>query len=114
MNKDRLANIKGITVHDICFGLGCDECNNTGTNYQLSVSDWIRLRDELLSEVSRLVGELQVVTNFKADADHINRLSDPLRGYIYDLETLCDPAGLVQENAMLRDQNKELLVHMSA
>lgn len=34
----------------------------------------------------------------------INELPEPLRRYIHDLEALCDPAGLVRENWMLREE----------
>lgn len=37
-------------------------------------------------------------------ADNINALPDPLRRYIHDLETMADPAGLVQENYELKAQ----------
>lgn len=35
--------------------------------------------------------------------DNINALPDPLKKYIHDLETNCDPARLVQENTCLWD-----------
>jgi len=48
------------------------------------------------------------LNNFKPTAEQINKLPEPLRKYIHDLETLCDPAGLVQENAYLCEVNEQL------
>lgn len=36
--------------------------------------------------------------------DNINALPEPIRRYVHDLETLCDPAGIVLENHQLRQQ----------
>lgn len=41
-------------------------------------------------------------------ADAINALPADLRTYVHDLQTMCDPAGLVAENALLRDTNLAL------
>lgn len=38
----------------------------------------------------------------------INDLPEPLRRYIKDLQTNADPAGMVAENTLLRDQNRQL------
>ncbi|MYD94131.1 MAG: hypothetical protein F4Y02_10650 [Chloroflexi bacterium] len=40
-------------------------------------------------------------------ADNINRLPEPLRKYIHDVETNCDPAHLVQENERLRQELRD-------
>lgn len=40
--------------------------------------------------------------------ENINALPEPLRLYIAGLETLCDPAGIVRENTLLKDCNKGL------
>ena len=40
--------------------------------------------------------------------DWINRLPEPQRSFVIGLETLCDPAGVVQENVFLREQNQSL------
>jgi hypothetical protein len=37
------------------------------------------------------------------DSEHINALPQPVRNYIHDLETNVDPAGIVAQNALLRD-----------
>lgn len=40
--------------------------------------------------------------------EDINALPEPVRRYIAALETMCDPAGLVRENAQLKDTNRGL------
>jgi len=40
--------------------------------------------------------------------DEINALPERVRQYIHDLETNADPAGTIQENALLKDQTREL------
>jgi hypothetical protein len=37
------------------------------------------------------------------DPQHINALPQPVRAYLHALETNADPAGIVAENALLRD-----------
>ncbi|MCA9817096.1 MAG: hypothetical protein KC652_18425 [Cyanobacteria bacterium HKST-UBA01] len=39
---------------------------------------------------------------------NINALPKLIRKYIHDLETLCDPAGIVRENVILREDLKAL------
>lgn len=41
-------------------------------------------------------------------AENINALPDPLRLYIHELETVCDPAGDVRELYRLKEENKML------
>jgi hypothetical protein len=52
------------------------------------------------------------IEDYSADwtptAANKNRLPKPLRDYISDLETLCDPAGIVRENTMLKQENRAL------
>jgi hypothetical protein len=43
-------------------------------------------------------------------ADNINTLPDPVRRYIHDIETRCDPTGDIQTIACLRDQVKGLVL----
>jgi len=40
--------------------------------------------------------------------DNINALPPPLKDYICHIETLCDPAGMVAENTLLKDQTRQL------
>jgi hypothetical protein len=41
-------------------------------------------------------------------SENINTLPEPIRQFIHDLETQCDPAGMVAENTFLRDQIKQM------
>ena len=36
--------------------------------------------------------------------ENINRLPEKLRRYVCSIETMCDPAGIVAENTLLRDE----------
>ena len=47
-------------------------------------------------------------TDWKPTAENINALPEPIRSYIHGLASLCDPAGIVADNACLRDQNLQL------
>ena len=40
--------------------------------------------------------------------DNINALPGPVRKYVCRIETLCDPAGMVAENMLLKDQTRQL------
>jgi hypothetical protein len=41
-------------------------------------------------------------------AENVNALPDPLRSYIHQLETRCDPSGELRELVLLRDENAML------
>jgi hypothetical protein len=41
-------------------------------------------------------------------AENINTLPNPVKQYIHDLETNADPAGTIQDLALLKDQTKQL------
>jgi hypothetical protein len=68
----------------------------------------------VLAAYDAQAAELATIRAFKPDAAHINGLPEPLREYIYQLETRCDPAGDVQTIASLRDQREELLIERAA
>jgi hypothetical protein len=40
--------------------------------------------------------------------ENTNALPQPLRSYIHELHTICDPAGTVRENVILKQQNRAL------
>lgn len=40
--------------------------------------------------------------------ENINSLPDPVRKYIRDLSCLCDPAGIVAENTIMKDMIDQL------
>ena len=52
--------------------------------------------------------------DFTPTAACINALPEPLRRYIHDLETNCDPAGEVAAITLIRDQNKQLQARIEA
>jgi len=45
----------------------------------------------------------EINTEWKPTPAAVNALPEPLRRYIHDLETNTDPAGIIQENAYLRE-----------
>jgi hypothetical protein len=49
------------------------------------------------------------IDSWQPTAENINALPKPVRHYIYHLETLSDPAGLVREHALLKQQVAALL-----
>jgi hypothetical protein len=51
---------------------------------------------------------INIHDNWLPTSENINALPRPLRKYIHDLHTHCDPAGLVRENALLRDRLEQL------
>jgi|GEM_PF-3027364 len=46
-------------------------------------------------------------------SEHINALPKPVRDYVHLLHTNTDPAGTVRENALLRDQVKQLAAQVA-
>lgn len=53
---------------------------------------------------------MNIADDWLPTAANINALPAPLRAFIHELETVaqCDPAGLVAENIILRDQVREM------
>jgi hypothetical protein len=43
--------------------------------------------------------------------ENINALPDGIRDYVYSLETNCDPAGIIAENTLLRDELMMILTN---
>ncbi len=52
---------------------------------------------------------VQIPESWKPTSANINALPDPLRRYIHDLETRCDPAGDIAALAILTDQHEAAL-----
>jgi hypothetical protein len=48
--------------------------------------------------------------NWKPTSENINNLPEPIRKYIHNLETNCDPAGLVSENICLKENCESLQI----
>jgi hypothetical protein len=57
--------------------------------------------------------ELKGAQPWIPDADHINALPDPIRGFIHDLETRADPAGDTETIWSQREQIGGLLQQLS-
>jgi len=47
-------------------------------------------------------------------SDAINALPEGVRRFVHDLETRCDPAGIVAENTVLHDQASQLQAALAA
>lgn len=54
-----------------------------------------------------------LLTDWLPTAENINALPEALRKFIHDLETNADPAGMVAENALLRDTVTQLQVKVT-
>lgn len=52
---------------------------------------------------------MTISENWLPTAANINSLPEPIRRYIHDIETSCDPTGDMQTIACLRDQVKGLV-----
>jgi hypothetical protein len=50
-----------------------------------------------------------ILDDWKPTTENINALPEPLRKYIMELETLCDPAGMVAQIALLTDRTDALV-----
>lgn len=86
-------------------GLNCIACRNCGMDGP--PADTIAGARELWN------GRVEIVpSNWIPTSENINSLPMPLRDYICDLETNCDPAGLVQENACLKETVKALEIKL--
>lgn len=53
---------------------------------------------------------MEIKDDWKPTAENINSLPKGLREYVCHIETLCDPGGLVQENAHLREDRDALVI----
>jgi hypothetical protein len=51
---------------------------------------------------------INIPDNWLPTSENINALPRPVRKYIHDLHTNCDPAGMVRENVLLREQVQAL------
>jgi hypothetical protein len=51
---------------------------------------------------------LSIKDDWTPTAENINALPEPLRVYIHDLQTVCDPAGDVRERFRLQTENRQL------
>lgn len=51
---------------------------------------------------------MRLVEPWQPTSENINALPEPVRKYVHDLETRCDPAGEVAALTLTRDQNAQL------
>jgi len=51
---------------------------------------------------------VEMTKDWLPTSENINALPAGIKKYIHDLETLCDPAGIVQENILLKDAMRAL------
>jgi len=64
------------------------------------------IQDFILSIVQKI--KLVVDKDWLPTAENVNALPDPIRRYIHDLETNCDPPSMVRENIILKETCKAL------
>lgn len=83
-------------------------CDLNDAMLQASVwNAWSALTEKcrkLSGENDQLRSRLSELENFKPVPEQINALPDPIRKYIHDVETLSDPAGLIQQEWAMREQ----------
>lgn len=69
------------------------------------------IQDFILSIVQKI--KLVVDKDWLPTAENVNALPDPIRRYIHDLETNCDPPSMVRENIILKETCKALEIKLS-
>lgn len=80
-----------------------------------------RVAGETRERVGRILGAMkqkrlsdqQVFATWKPTSENINALPMPIRSYIHDLETRCDPSGDLNQLALVKDQNQQLQAHVA-
>lgn len=55
------------------------------------------------AELRKLVKKFVMTEDWLPTPENVNALPEPVRRYVHDVVARCDPAGLVQENAVLKD-----------
>lgn len=66
--------------------------------------EWINSSEEIL--------RFSVKKDWLPTAENINALPEPLRKYIYELETNCDPPTLVRDNIIIKENIKALEIKL--
>jgi hypothetical protein len=54
------------------------------------------------------MAKLDIAPDWTPTPENVNALPEPLRRYIHDLQTVCDPAGDVRELFRVKAENKML------
>lgn len=90
----------------------CPDCGGSGMRmYAREVEDGC----DLCNATGRIANaSLTIAPDWTPTAENINALPDPVRRYIHDLETTCDPAGLQRELCIARDITRAQDVQISA
>ena len=92
-NKEELPKLRGLKVDEII------------SKYPSAIRIILR---ELLSKLEKL----EVNDDWLPTPENINALPEPVRKFIHDLETNTDPAHLVQENVLIKDTCKALVIKL--
>lgn len=82
------------------------ECPGGNVDKMLNASDTFWLNELAPPERIYFEGrlkELKIPDNWLPTLENVNRLPKPVFDYIHGLESLCDPAGIIRENSILRD-----------
>lgn len=108
------ANIKWIEdiIEIIMDNVSCDHQHDRDGSGKVFADVSYCLNDEqdVIKKCIEAIPEIPVAffSGIKKDwqptSENINMLPDPIRKYIHDIETKCDPALMVQENALLKDR----------
>jgi len=84
-------------------------CHGRADGYGLDCIDYQTRRAELAEAALAALGNGWLPTS-----DAINALPEGVRRFVHDLETRCDPAGIVAENTVLHDQASQLQAALAA
>lgn len=76
--------------------------------YLVEITKIEREKVFLSRDLGRAKKRIEALENFKPTAEHINALPEPLRAYIHDLETRCDPSGDVRRLTLLKQRTQQL------
>jgi hypothetical protein len=69
---------------------------------------WQEITEPVAGECNPINQLIKISDDWLPTSKNINALPDPLRQFIHDLETLCDPAGIVRENILMKQENEML------
>lgn len=92
-NKEELPKLRGLKIDEII------------SKYPSAVRIILR---ELLMKLEKL----EINEDWLPTPENINALPEPVRKFIYDLETNTDPAHIVRENILIKDTCKALMIKL--
>lgn len=102
----------------------CPQCQNGGVRLMKKLlkclESWFasyRMHPGLTVEIdeerqayTQLKEIVEIVLNFTPTAEYINALPESIRNFIHDIETNCDPSGIIRENVLLKDTIEALRI----